>query len=111
MTVSPAGNVAKFTPKIECFGYHDVTLTMKDGDATWTERRSLALLQPDTRERGDWQPGRGPSFGFWDWAGGHDTPQHAVQLERLRNAIGRDVKLERELSARRIALGRQNRED
>lgn len=33
--------------------------------------------------------------------------EHAVQLERLRNAIGRDLKLERELSARRVALGRQ----
>src|SRR6478736_4582456 len=32
---------------------------------------------------------------------------HAVKLERLRNAIGRDLKLERELSARRVALGRQ----
>lgn len=32
---------------------------------------------------------------------------HAVQLERLRNAIGRDLKLERELSARRVALGRK----
>lgn len=32
---------------------------------------------------------------------------HAVRLERLRNAIGRDVKLERELNARRIALGKQ----
>lgn len=33
--------------------------------------------------------------------------EHAVRLERLRNAIGRDLKLERELSARRLALGRQ----
>lgn len=33
--------------------------------------------------------------------------EHAVRLERLRNAIGRDLKLERELSARRVALGRQ----
>ena len=40
--------------------------------------------------------------------GGFDSfVEHAVRLERLRNAIGRDVKLERELSARRIALGRQ----
>ena len=40
--------------------------------------------------------------------GGFDAlVEHAVRLERLRNAIGRDVKLERELSARRIALGRQ----
>lgn len=33
--------------------------------------------------------------------------EHAVKLERLRNAIGRDVKLERELNARRTALGKQ----
>jgi murein hydrolase activator len=33
--------------------------------------------------------------------------EHAVRLERLRNAIGRDLALERELSARRVALGRQ----
>lgn len=30
--------------------------------------------------------------------------EHAAQLERLRNALGRDVKLERELNARRLAL-------
>ena len=40
--------------------------------------------------------------------GGFDAlVEHAVRLERLRNAIGRDVKLERDLSARRVALGRQ----
>jgi len=33
--------------------------------------------------------------------------EHAVQLERLRNAIARDLRLERELSARRVALGKQ----
>ncbi|HET7542976.1 MAG TPA: peptidoglycan DD-metalloendopeptidase family protein [Polyangiaceae bacterium] len=39
--------------------------------------------------------------------GGFDAlVEHAVELERLRNAIGRDLKLERELSARRVALGR-----
>jgi murein DD-endopeptidase MepM/ murein hydrolase activator NlpD len=32
--------------------------------------------------------------------------EHAVRLERLRSAIGRDVALERELDARRITLGR-----
>ncbi len=32
---------------------------------------------------------------------------HAVKLERLRSAIGRDEALERDLSARRVALGRQ----
>ena len=40
--------------------------------------------------------------------GGFDAlVEHAVRLERLRNAIGRDVALERELSAKRIALGKQ----
>lgn len=40
--------------------------------------------------------------------GGFDAlVEHAVRLERLRNAIGRDVKLERELDARRLALGKQ----
>jgi len=39
--------------------------------------------------------------------GGFDAlVEHAVKLERLHNAIGRDLKLERDLSARRIALGR-----
>jgi len=33
--------------------------------------------------------------------------EHAVRLERLRNAIGRDLSLERELRARRVALGRK----
>ncbi len=80
----PAGAaVAKFSPKVERYGYHDVVLTMKDGDATWTERRSLAWLQKDTRERGDWEPGRGATFGFWNWAGGHNTPSQAVQLELM----------------------------
>ncbi len=40
--------------------------------------------------------------------GGFDAlVDHAVKLERLRSAIGRDEALERDLSARRIALGRQ----
>ena len=40
--------------------------------------------------------------------GGFDAlVEHAVRIERLRNAIARDVKLERELSAKRVALGRQ----
>ena len=33
--------------------------------------------------------------------------EHAVRLERLHNAIARDLSLERELSLRRVALGRQ----
>jgi murein DD-endopeptidase MepM/ murein hydrolase activator NlpD len=40
--------------------------------------------------------------------GGFDAlVDHAVKLERLRSAIGRDEALERDLSARRVNLGRQ----
>jgi septal ring factor EnvC (AmiA/AmiB activator) len=40
-------------------------------------------------------------------AGGFDAfVEHAVHLERLRRAIERDLLLERELDARRVALGR-----
>ena len=40
--------------------------------------------------------------------GGFDAlVDHAVKLERLRSAIGRDEALERDLSARRVSLGRQ----
>jgi murein DD-endopeptidase MepM/ murein hydrolase activator NlpD len=40
--------------------------------------------------------------------GGFDAlVNHAVRLERLRNAIGRDVALERELSGKRVTLGKQ----
>jgi hypothetical protein len=81
--VPAAGTITKFDLKPERYGYHDVILTMKDGDAIWTERRSLGWLQADTRARGDWEQGRGASFGFWDWAGGHNTPTHAVQLELM----------------------------
>lgn len=41
-------------------------------------------------------------------AGGFDALiEHAVRLERLRNALGRDVKLEQHLNQRRVALGRE----
>jgi hypothetical protein len=100
VTVPIGGTVAKFTPKVERYGYHDVVLTMQDGDANWTERRSLAWLQKDTRTRGDWEPGRGPSFGFWDWAGAHNTPPHVVQLE-LMSRLGAE-----KLSSRARSRGR-----
>jgi len=83
VAVSVAGGTAKFALKLERYGYHDVILTMKDGDSVWTEKRSLGWLQADTRAKRDWEPGRGPTFGFWDWAGGHVTPPHPVQLELM----------------------------
>lgn len=62
------------------FGFHNVTFGVVDGRATQTERRSLAYLHEDTRERGNWDFDRGPLFGFWNWGGGHGTPSGEKQL-------------------------------
>jgi hypothetical protein len=64
----------------EGYGYHDVQLTINDGEQTQTHRRSLAYLREDTRERGNWDFGRGPLYGFYNWGGGHHTPPNEKQL-------------------------------
>jgi hypothetical protein len=76
----------KFALELTRYGYHSVTLSGKDGAASWTERRALAYLRTDTRERGDWQPGRGPLFGFWNWAGAHNTLLSEPQYELMAKA-------------------------
>jgi hypothetical protein len=84
----------KFTiPNLKRFGYHEVTLTMKDVSTAagappsgWVERRSLARLQTDTRERGNWEEGRGPILGFWRWGGGHETPNQVEELQVMGEA-------------------------
>lgn len=65
---------ASLTLTPPCYGYHEVKLTVKDGAQVWEEKPALAYLHEDTRERGDWDFGRGPIFGWWNWAGGHGTP-------------------------------------
>ena len=60
------------------YGYYDIKLKVCcDGD-TWTEKRTMAYLHPETREKGNWQTGKGPIFGFWQWGekklGAHVTP-------------------------------------
>lgn len=67
-------------------GYHTVNLTVTDGKKKITEQRSLAYLHADTRERGDWDFGRGPLFGFWNWGGGHHTPAADKQLLAMAKA-------------------------
>lgn len=62
------------------YGYHFVSLEVLDGGQKQQEQRSMAYLHPDTRERGDWDFGRGPLFGFWNWGGGHNTPSGDKQL-------------------------------
>lgn len=66
--------------KLASYGHHDVRLTVLDGSHTWNETRSLAYLHEDTRSRGDWDFGRGPLFGFYNWGGAHNTPRAEQQL-------------------------------
>lgn len=63
------------------YGYHELTLTVSDSAGViQTEKRGLALLHPDTRERGGWDRGKGPLFGFWNWRGGFDTPAFPIPM-------------------------------
>jgi hypothetical protein len=76
----------KFPLQLAAYGHHDVNLTITDGDQSWVEPRSLAYLREDTRKRGDWDFGRGPLFGFWNWGGGHNTPSAEKQLLAMARA-------------------------
>jgi hypothetical protein len=51
-----------------------------------SETKRFAWLHPDTRERGGWEEGKGPIFGFWDWNGGHDTPSGMDRLSTMTAA-------------------------
>lgn len=76
LTVTSGGVVTRFVLPLKRYGYHDVVFRLADGEQVWNERLSLALLQKDTRERGNWDVGRGPFFGAWNWRGGHHTAPH-----------------------------------
>lgn len=71
---APEETRVSFVLEPTAYGYHDVALTMHDGTDIWTEKRSLAYLRADTRERGNWEEGKGILFGMWYWHGGHRTP-------------------------------------
>ena len=75
LSVEPGKNAElEFDLSLTRHGYHDLEIKLVNGDETWTERRTITWLHADTRERGDWERGRGPIFGFWNWRGGHNTP-------------------------------------
>jgi hypothetical protein len=57
------------------YGLHELEVTVDAGGEKPVYRRSLAYLHEDTREKEQWQHGRGPIFGYWAWGGGHDTPK------------------------------------
>ncbi|HVF10139.1 MAG TPA: hypothetical protein VNA16_05015, partial [Abditibacteriaceae bacterium] len=72
-TVSlPAGNEpvkVRIPLKPSRYGLHDLALTMAHGRDRATYRRNFAYLHPDTRERGNWEAGKGAVFGYWAWGG------------------------------------------
>ena len=86
------------------YGYHKVELRIADSRGVRTQTRSLAYLHPDTRERGGWEEGQGPIFGFWDWGGGHVTPGGIPRLEVM-------VKAGAESSNRPLVEGRYPKEE
>ena len=73
--------------KLKKHGYHDVELKIHSGGEIRTQKRSLAYLHRDTRERGNWEEGKGPIFGMWDWNGGHLTLSGMDRL-RVMAALG-----------------------
>lgn len=75
-----------FTLDLKKHGHHEVTLRITSGGETRTQRRSLAYLHPDTRERGNWEEGKGPIFGLWDWNGAHGTPNGMPRLKLMAAA-------------------------
>ena len=83
-----AEQLVKLPVQFKKYGHHDVELKIVSGGETQTRKRSIALLHPDTRERGSWEEGKGPIFGMWDWNGGHLTISGMDRL-RVRGRPGR----------------------
>ncbi len=62
------------------YGLHYLNVVCSSEGETYTCSRNFAYLHPDTRERGNWSEGKGPIFGYWNWSGGHDTPDFKTEL-------------------------------
>lgn len=71
----------KLPISLKRYGYHNVRLQAHDSQGKRTQTRSLAYLHPDTRERGNWEEGKGSLWGMWDWNGGHETPKGLRRIE------------------------------
>jgi hypothetical protein len=83
-TIELAAGAAATVPlplALKRYGYHAVELKIGGAGEERVLTRSLAFLHLDTRERGNWEEGKGPIFGMWDWNGGHLT---ISGLDRLR---------------------------
>jgi hypothetical protein len=85
----PAGQTKlKFSVPVKLYGYHDVTATVESAGRTWTEKRSLVQLAPDTRAP-RWTEGKGALFGYWSYHGGHHTPKAGRHVELMTAAGAR----------------------
>ncbi len=62
------------------YGLHYLDVVCSSENETYTCSRNFAYLHPDTRERGNWSEGKGAIFGYWNWSGGHDTPDFKTEL-------------------------------
>src|SRR5207249_2961807 len=67
-------------------GWHELIVTMNDGQNSWTEKRGFVRLAKDTRAP-FWEEGKGPMFGYWSYHGGHYTPS-ALDTMNLMHAAG-----------------------
>ena len=82
-----AEQAVKLALQLKKHGYHEVELKIHSAGEIRTQKRSLAYLHLDTRERGDWEEGKGPIFGMWDWNGSHLTLKGMDRL-RVMAAVG-----------------------
>jgi hypothetical protein len=82
-----AEQAVKLPLALKRYGYHAVELKIHSAGEVRTQTRSLAFLHPETRERGNWEEGKGPIFGMWDWGGGHMTISGMDRL-RVLAAVG-----------------------
>jgi len=67
-------------------GIHQLDVTLKDGEKSWTETRYFCRLAKDTRAP-EWKEGDGPQFGYWSYMGGHYTPK-PEDITRIMNMAG-----------------------
>jgi hypothetical protein len=75
ISLPPGGTErVKLTVPVDLNGYHDITASLEVAGRTWTEKRSLVRLAPDTRAP-RWTEGKGALFGYWSYHGGHYTPK------------------------------------
>lgn len=85
--VAPGAEASVKLPlALKRYGHHAVELKVRAAGDEQTHTRSVAFLHPETRERGNWEEGKGPIFGMWDWNGGHMTVSGLDRLKILAAA-------------------------